>query len=328
VIAHGTAFVSVLENKSVSALDVKSGAVKWTKHFPARVDAPPSMYKSLALVGCSDGWVYALRADNGGQVYRLRIAPAERRIVAYGQLESAWPVVGGVLLVGDMAYAVAGRTTEVDGGLYVVGFDAQSGKVVWEGRRHLNNPGDIGAADHNRYKNEGTGAADILSSDGKLIVIGARTRGRKMCFDAKTGKGGGKYTAIPYRTPLQSTRDRSVVSIVNRKTFTAVSPSYHKKKRDEVAAKLNKPGSLLLKGGWKLTTGVANAVAISAGADRLAVAIAKEGKNELWIVSCSDGKKLAAYPLPSAPTEDGIAITNEVVLVTLEDGSVVCFGKK
>ena len=51
---------------------------------------------ALALVGCADGWVYALRADNGEQVYRLRIAPAERRIMAYGQIESAWPVSGRV----------------------------------------------------------------------------------------------------------------------------------------------------------------------------------------------------------------------------------------
>ena len=175
-------------------------------------------------------------------------------------------------------------------------------------------------------KNYGTGAADILSSDGKLVAIGTRTKGKYQCFDTKTGKDGGKYSAVPYETPLQSKRHRSVKSVVAGKVYTAAPPTWHKLKKGEEKPRLNKPGNLMVKNGWKVSTEDADAVAISAGGDRLAVALAKEGKNELWIVATADGKKLASYSLPSTPTQDGIAVAAGHVLVTLEDGSVVCFG--
>jgi outer membrane protein assembly factor BamB len=326
VIANGRAFVSQLEKKCVTALDLKSGKVLWTRRLPARADVSPSIAKGLALVGCSDGWVYALRADNGEMVYRLRIAPAERRIVSGGQLESSWPVVGGVLVVGDMGYATAGITTEVDGGLYVVAFDIKSGKFAWEGRRNLNNPGDIGPADHNRDKQEGAGAADVLNSDGQLICIGSR-RGKNACFDAKTGKSGGTYHGGAYT--LGMLHGPRIYCSANG-LYCSVKEAVLKETKHPRRKK--GPGSIYANKGkkkaWGLSTGFSNPVAIAAGGDRLAAAISKKDANELWIVSSADGKKLASFPLPSAPTSDGIAIAKDVVLVTLADGSVVCFGKK
>jgi len=326
VIANGKAFVSQLENKCVTALDLESGTVLWTKQFPARADAPPSISKGLALVGCSDGWVYALRTDTGEQVYRLRIAPAERRVVAYGQLESSWPVVGGVLVVGDMAYAIAGRTTEVDGGLYVVAFDTKSGRLAWQGRRYLNNPGDIGKADHERAMNEGAGAADILSSDGKLIAIGTRTD-RQACFDAKTGADGGKYVGRSYT--FGRNQGAPIFSVANGMEFSVKAPVLES---TEGPIRKPAPGRIFArkanKDTWGFSTDYSNPVAIAAGGDRLAVALSKEGANELWILSCAEGKKLAGYPLPSEPAQDGIAIVKDSVLVTLSDGGVVAFGGK
>jgi outer membrane protein assembly factor BamB len=326
VIANGKAFVSQLENKCITVLDLESGTVLWTKQFPARADASPSITKGLALVGCSDGWVYGLRADTGELVYRLRIAPAERRIVAYGQLESSWPVVGGVLVVGDMAYAIAGRTTEVDGGLYVVAFDTRSGELAWKGRRYLNNPGDIGRADHKRAMNEGAGAADVLSSDGKLIAIGTRTD-KQACFDAKTGKDGGKYVGGRYTFGRK--QGAPIFSVANGMNFSVKAPVL---KATERLRRREAPGRIFARKAnkeiWGLSTNYSNPVATAVGGDRLAVALSKEDANELWIVSCVEGKKLASYPLPSKPTQDGIAIAEEFVLVTLSDGGVVAFGRK
>ena len=56
-------------------------------------------------MGCHDGWVYALRAKDGVLAYRVRIAPREKRIVAYGIIESAWPVLGSILVHDGIAYA-------------------------------------------------------------------------------------------------------------------------------------------------------------------------------------------------------------------------------
>ena len=47
----------------------------------------------------------------------------------------------------------------------------------------------------------------------------------------------------------------------------------------------------------------------------------------LTTLSAADGKKLAELPLTAQPTYDGLAIGKDRVVVSLEDGSVVCFGK-
>ena len=79
------------------------------------VDSPPTIYPAdgqpLCLFGCRDGWVYCLRADDGELVWRFQAAPALRHIVSYGQLESAWPISGAVLVLDDKVYATAGRSS-------------------------------------------------------------------------------------------------------------------------------------------------------------------------------------------------------------------------
>jgi hypothetical protein len=47
----------------------------------------------------------------------------------------------------------------------------------------------------------------------------------------------------------------------------------------------------------------------------------------LAMLAAADGKKLAELPLSAPPTYDGLAIANGRVYVSLQDGSVICFGK-
>ena len=93
--------------------------VRWTFTANGRVDTAPTIHRGLCLFGSKSGWVYCLRADDGGLVWRLRAAPPEERIVAYGQIESPWPVPGSVLVVEDAAYFAAGRQPLADGGILV-----------------------------------------------------------------------------------------------------------------------------------------------------------------------------------------------------------------
>ena len=67
--------------------------------------------RSIAGCACSArraAGSIACGADDGGVVWRLRAAPLDERIVAYGQIESPWPVPGSVLVVDDVAYFAAG----------------------------------------------------------------------------------------------------------------------------------------------------------------------------------------------------------------------------
>jgi hypothetical protein len=81
-----------------------------------------------------DGWVYCLDAIDGGLVWRFRAAPEERRIVAFGQLESPWPVHGSVLVDDGIAFCTAGRSSYLDGGIYVYALNVDTGEMVHEAR--------------------------------------------------------------------------------------------------------------------------------------------------------------------------------------------------
>ena len=131
VIAEGLALVADVDGQRVRAFDAESGTPRWSYAAGGRVDCPPTVHGGLCLFGSRDGWVYCLRAGDGALVWRFRAAPDERRILAYGQLESSWPVYGGVLVFDSLAYFLAGRHPGSDGGLFVYGVEPDTGKLVW-----------------------------------------------------------------------------------------------------------------------------------------------------------------------------------------------------
>ncbi len=119
------------QSHQVIALDRASGAEQWRFTAGSRVSVPPTVCGGLTLFGAHDGYVYALRAGDGRLVWRRRLAPSDRRIMAYGQLESSWPVAGGVWVHDGIALAAAGRVVDGDGGFAVHAFDPRTGEVHW-----------------------------------------------------------------------------------------------------------------------------------------------------------------------------------------------------
>ena len=47
----------------------------------------------------------------------------------------------------------------------------------------------------------------------------------------------------------------------------------------------------------------------------------------LWRVSAADGKTLNEYKLDSSPVFDGMIAARSRIYISLQDGSLVCFGK-
>jgi len=173
VVAEGKVFISAIDSHTVYALDEKDGKIVWSYTTGGRVDSPPAIYKGLALFGSADGWVSCLRARDGEVVWRFRAAPQERLIGAWEQLESAWPVHGSVLVVNDTVYFTAGRSTFLDGGIYLYGLDPVSGEKRYE--YLFSGPWDKEGR-HQVVRTEGSkdvegGLSDILSSDGKLLYL-------------------------------------------------------------------------------------------------------------------------------------------------------------
>jgi len=153
VVAGGRVLVADIDAHEVHALDADTGKPCWSHTVGGRVDSPPTLHGGTAIFGAADGWITCLRARDGELAWRFRAAPRDRRIVAYGRLESVWPVPGSVLVDGDVVFAVSGRTAHLDGGMRLLRLDANTGKMLSETAL--------------------TTAAlpDVLSSDGESVFL-------------------------------------------------------------------------------------------------------------------------------------------------------------
>jgi outer membrane protein assembly factor BamB len=130
-VANGRVFVARSDAHEVIAMNAADGKRLWSFTARGRVDLPPTIHRGLALFGCHAGFVYAVRADTGKLAWELRAAPVDERIVAYGQVESPWPVPGAVLVKNKTAYFVAGRQQLADGGVLIFAVDPLTGKRQW-----------------------------------------------------------------------------------------------------------------------------------------------------------------------------------------------------
>jgi hypothetical protein len=129
-VAEGKLFVAAIDEHTVHCLDASSGRELWRFVAGGRVDSPPTIWFGRAIFGCSDGQIYCLRARDGELAWRHRTDEVDRRIVSYGRLESARPVSGAVLVAEGRVYAIAGRSTFLDGGLTLYRLAAATGKLL------------------------------------------------------------------------------------------------------------------------------------------------------------------------------------------------------
>jgi outer membrane protein assembly factor BamB len=176
VIAGGRVFLAQSDAHRVVALDASDGRVLWEQTVGGRVDSPPTIYEGLALFGCRDGWIYALRAADGVLAWRFRAAPHERWIVSQGQLESTWPIHGSVLVVNGLVYAAAGRSSYLDGGMHLVAIEPNTGNMRFHKTLDSRAPDGsqvFDGVDAYAGREEGIDGYlnDVLSSNGEAIFL-------------------------------------------------------------------------------------------------------------------------------------------------------------
>ncbi|MHC4168514.1 MAG: outer membrane protein assembly factor BamB family protein, partial [Planctomycetota bacterium] len=112
VASRGKVFVSEIDAHTVHALD--------------------AIHAGMVVFGSADGWVYCVRSTDGTLVWRFRGAPEDRRIVVHGQLESAWPIHGSVLVNEGTLIVAAGRSSYLDGGIHIYRLDPGTGRKLSE----------------------------------------------------------------------------------------------------------------------------------------------------------------------------------------------------
>ncbi|MEI7765960.1 MAG: PQQ-binding-like beta-propeller repeat protein [Phycisphaerae bacterium] len=132
VIAGGLILVSEPDAHRLHARDATSGKPVWTATVGGRIDTPPTIAGGRVYAGSRDGWVTCFDLASGQIVWRFCAARNARQIGAWGQVESAWPVHGTVVVANGTVIITAGYHPDADGGMLVWGLDATSGAIRWQ----------------------------------------------------------------------------------------------------------------------------------------------------------------------------------------------------
>jgi len=188
--AAGLVFIASVDTHTIHALSAESGACAWTFTAGARVDSPPTYSRGSLLFGSADGWVYSLRAQDGELAWRYRAAPKSRLVFANGQLESAWPVHGSILVRDDEVIVAAGRSSYIDGGIHLHRLELATGRKI--ASTVLYSP-EEGKQPKGGGKELRGLLSDVLLDDGKDVFM------RHVKLDLETGDetGAGRHLFSP-----------------------------------------------------------------------------------------------------------------------------------
>ena len=354
VAACGKVFVSSIDDHRVLALDMKTGRTVWCYRANGRVDSPPTIYAGRAIFGCRDGWLYCVSSATGELIWSLPAAPRPRWLVCRGQVESAWPVHGSVLIDGDTAYFAAGRHSHVDGGVLLYAASPETGEMLWQKRLDVNSLPPT-------YANPGNISNDILVSNGKTIFM------ERVGFDSATGAQsdqneffwsgtGGGFLAdtvkpiagwhdLNFRqwrniSPLgtHDSQTHGLILVFAGPNIFGVQTVGDKKKASKDGSYTYELFSCSRKEGpqngmlWQAAVpkGVLPKALLHAGS-KLYVAVVEDndepGKGAIRIHDAEDGQDLGSIPLDVKPKFDGLAAVNGNLILVAEDGKVVCLTK-
>jgi outer membrane protein assembly factor BamB len=355
VIGDGKVLLTGKQTRRLHAFDEKTGALLWDRVMNGPMDSPPTLYKGMALCGGRDGWVTCLRLADGEVVWRFRAAPTERWIHVYGALESASPVSGSVLVKDDTVYFSAGRSSYLDGGIFVFALDPRTGAI--KEQRRLATSGQssdacladilVSSGESIFMRNRavfGPGKADrnfLYSRSGLLDEawfnrapwgLGRQTRG---ATNGIWSSGGGGQSMDPRNGQYIVHDDKQVFSVV------AASAA-----RDAGIFKPAKTGYRLNcakvdggKASWsaqvpvRIMSMVNTPTALFAAGtpdivdpDDPWAALAGRKGGRLLIISKEDGSVVKAEPLAAAPVLDGLAAAHGRLFIVLKNGQLSCRG--
>jgi hypothetical protein len=348
----GRLYAAIVDEHHVACLDVRDGRTLWEFAAGGRVDSPPTWHAGRVLFGSADGWVYCLRADDGKLLWRLRAAPEERLVGAFGQLESAWPVHGSVLVHGRSVYVAAGRSSQLDGGihLYRVRLDTTSALA----KARLRGPDYTSDSVRENFQLPMGSLPDILMFDGTHIHMRTKT----FDLDLKEQRGSTQLQAkggllessyfkrIPWTLDGQYARlivhDNEVAYYVRMfDSLRGLDPKVYFTPGKQgyllfARRKLGKKGEawqrripvrvramVLAEGGlW-----VAGPPDVVDPKDPLGAFEGRKGGRVL-AVDPATGETLAEHALPSPPVFHGAAAASGRLYLTAEDGTIACFGRK
>lgn len=331
VVAGGKVFVCAKDMHTLYALKEEDGAILWQFNTGGRLISPPTYSEGALYLGSNDGWAYAISAEDGKLIWKYRLGPNNRKMVAYNQLESLWPMIGSILVHDNKAFLAAGRHTGFDGGIYICALKADTGEVIWES------------------KLKSIAVLDIFVMQDNVLRLG------KNRIDMNTGEPSLKKMSDLYLSPgISSPFDNNVYA--NRTSweydkvvgqmlsihgesvigFTSFSLDHLSLRKEET----NSPGQ----GQYKLFTGnlagrgdfkvdlpirpegivLAGEYIYLAGKEDLYPAT----KSMLLTYHAKTCQEIGREVLPETPVFDGIVVANEKLFLSTKEGKMICYDSK
>lgn len=172
-VVGGAVYFGSSADGKVYSLDAKTGNQRWSTLTDGPVRLAPTVWRDKVYVGSDDGFVYCLRGSDGGEQWKFRAAPNDRKVLGSGKMISLWPVRTGVLVDEGVAHFGAGIFPAE--GVYVYAVGAEDGKLIW-----CNDT--CGAAPQSRISPQGY----LLASKDRLFTPLGRVS--PAVFDRKDGR--------------------------------------------------------------------------------------------------------------------------------------------
>ncbi len=129
VVAGDAVYFGSSADGNVYSLEATSGKVRWSALTGGPVRLAPTAWKDRVYVGSDDGFAYCLRASDGKEVWKVRVAPNDQKVLGSGKMISLWPSRTGVLVDEGTAYVGAGIFPAE--GVYLLALRAEDGQVIW-----------------------------------------------------------------------------------------------------------------------------------------------------------------------------------------------------
>jgi outer membrane protein assembly factor BamB len=326
-------FVSLPNRRQVLALEIGTGAEKWRFTAGGRIRLPPTLHRGLCLIAGQDGQVQAVDAADGALVWSLRARESRRQLMAYGQPESLWPVLN-VVVAEDLAYFASGRASTGSEGTRLTAVRALTGEVVFE--RTLT-------------KYEALQDLPALDQDGRYLHfpnmpgwdLNLATREEQSLEEVPVERLRSRLTLASKPSKLRGPARLALSDGVSSKGRIPGEANwrYEGSKGDllaftadmAVAYSLKSATGQVRRGDTSLAqlaaTGVPRALIIAGSQVVLACADSSGGTGRIQVFSAA-GALLQEIPLGAAPMHDGLAVAQGRLLVSLQDGQLLCFGRR
>jgi len=334
-VACGKVFVCAKDMHTLYALQEEDGKVLWRYTTGGRLISPPTYYNGALFLGCNDGWAYSISAEDGKLIWKFRIAPNSRKIIAYNQLESLWPMTASIIAHDNKVFLAAGRHTGLDGGIFICALKADSGELIWESKLNSLAVLDIFVL-QNQALRLGTNTIDINTGQ-PIAKRAVETLGNLYLSPGKSSPFDNNVYAN--RTAwVYGNTEGQMVSVHGDKVigFTSFSPEGLLDRKREA----NAPGQ----GQFKLFTGNPQGrgdfnYVLPIRPDGIVVAgdyVYLAGREDLYPASKSilltyhlqTNKEVATHVFAESPTFDGLVVANGKIFISTKEGKLICFDSK